>query len=174
MTVLTVGDLADHLNMTEPPAGSPMATKLGRYLGAGEKYVTDRCGPLQQISKTYTVWPSGRHLVTSDIRLVEVIAVTDPDGGTVTPRSTNLLAGVIELTSAPSKPGAWTVTAKVGAATVPDDLHLSVLLVAAQLWDSSQRGSGRGPTPDGDVPRGFAAPKRALELMADYMLPGSG
>lgn len=173
MTVLTVKDLSDHLNMTEPPADSPAAVEMGHHLGAAEKYVTDRCGPLRQAGTTYTVWPSGRYLVTPDIRLIAVTAVTDPDGATITPRTTNLAAGVIELRSAPCRPGPWTVTATAGATEVPDDLRLAVLIVAEQLW-SSQRARGRGPSADGDVPRGFAAPKRALELMADYMIPGIG
>lgn len=174
MTVLPVADFARHMNMTPPTSGSDTETKLSRYLGAAEKYVTDRCGPLQQTSIEYKLRPSGRYLVTPDIRLTAVTAVTDPDGATVTPRDINLAAGVLELTAAPTKPGDWIVTATVGAATVNDDLALATLFVAAQLWDSSQRGQGGRPSADGTVPRGFAAPARALELMADYMLPGIG
>lgn len=172
MTVLTVADFAGQLNRTAPTAGSDAEKEMARYLGAAEKYVTDRCGPLLQTSVDYKVRPSGRYLVTPDIRLIDITAVTDPDGLTVTPHDINLAAGVLELTAAPTKPGDWTVTASVGAAEVPDDLALAVLIVAAQLWNSSQRGQGGGPSADGDVPRGFAAPARALELMADYMLPG--
>lgn len=72
--------------------------------------------------------------------------------------------------------GRYTVTYTAGRDPVPENMRLAVLIVAAHLWETQRnRGARRGVLGDFDsgnpsqdailVTRGFALPRRALELL---------
>lgn len=173
---ISVNDLINHLQMT--PGGAPVE-ELQTYLDASIRVVEARCGPIQAQETTLRCRANGKNLVLPVTHLRSVSAVRAPDGSTVTvdERELNLLAGIIPVPSV--RPGWWEVDVKIGTDDVPADLELAVFIVASHLWEIKRGRAGRpqayygGENSDTqDVPRGFAVPARAAELMRPYVMPG--
>lgn len=172
---LTVNDLAEHLGMSS----SQITDELQRFLDASIKVVEARCGPIEQKAATLRCRASGRNLVLPATRLVSVEAVRDPDGNTVTirPGDVNLPAGIVPVPTV--RDGWWEVDVTTGAIGSAPDLELAVFIVASHQYELKRGRSGRPQAYQGaensdtqDVPRGFAVPARAAELMRPYTLPG--
>ncbi|MCP2265569.1 hypothetical protein ACFQHV_00995 [Promicromonospora thailandica] len=157
---------------------------LQECLDAALEWTTDKVGPLEDVARTYEVWPSGRSLVLPDTHLVAVTEVRDPDGNLVEvpARRINRLAGVIEVAARGRIiTGTWTVVAQ--ARSHGSSVRLAVKIIASHLFDT-QRGRATnvataglmgGATPVGDpsgVPKGFAIPSRAAELLKPFLRPG--
>jgi len=170
---LTIQDLAEHLNMAgEPPED------LQLFLDAAVRVVEGRCGPLEQRSQTLRCRPNGRNLVLPATNLQAVTAVRDPAGQFVAVRAAdvNLLAGIVPVPSV--RDGWWEVDVSIGGSAMPADLKLAVFIVASHLYELKR---GRADRPQAyyggensdtqDVPRGFAVPARAAELMRPYVIP---
>jgi hypothetical protein len=82
--------------------------------------------------------------------------------------------GLVAVASGPAFTGALDVTYQAGLAIVPEDYRLAGLIIIQHLWET-QRGT-MGVQLGGDsetyMPgRGFAIPRRAMELL-DPPLPG--
>lgn len=165
------------------PATLPenLADALDECLNSALENLTDKCGPLDSAERTYQVWPSGRSLVLPDTHLVSVSTITDPDGNVhdVPARRINRMAGVIEVVARGRiVTGEWTVTARTREHG--DSLSLATKIIASHLYET-QRGRAvnsatdaimRGSTPAGDpsgVPKGFAIPSRAAELIRPFL-----
>jgi len=156
---------------------------LDECLDAALENVSDKCGPLDTAERTYQVWPSGRSLVLPDTHLMSVSLITDPDGNVydVPARRINNLAGVIEVVARGRiVTGLWTVTAR--AREHGASLRLAVKIIASHLYETQRgravntatEGMMRGATPVGDpsgVPKGFAIPSRAAELIKPFLRP---
>jgi len=170
---ITTQDLAEHLGMTgDAPAD------LQLFLDAAIKVVEGRCGPLEQRPVTLRCRPNGRNLVLPATNLLQVSAVRDPSGQTVdvTAADVNLLAGIVPVPCV--RPGWWEVDVVTGNTETPPDLKLAVFVVASHLYELKRGRAGRpqayfgGENSDTqDVPRGFAVPARAAELMRPYVIP---
>lgn len=131
-------------------------------------------GPLDHAARTFTVYPSGPHLVLSAARLTEVTEVTDPDGRLVPLEQVeiNLLAGIVTLPYPPPTRRPYTVVASTRehGATI----RLAVKITAAHLVATEPRGGVPGAganrfttTPGAEqAAAGFALPRRAQELIA--------
>ena len=170
---LTVQDLTEHLNMTGDPPED-----LQLFLDAAVRVVEGRCGPLEQRPQTLRCRPNGRNLVLPATNLQAVTAVRDPAGQVVDVRAgdVNLLAGIVPVPAV--RDGWWEVDVVMGGSPMPADLKLAVFVVASHLYEIKRGRAGRpqaffgGENSDTqDVPRGFAVPARAAELMRPYVIP---
>jgi len=169
---LSVQDLAEHLGLTTTP------DDLQLFLDAAVRVVEGRCGPLEERPQTLRCRPNGRNLVLPATELRSVTAVRNPAGQVVEvrPADVNLLAGIVPVPTI--RAGWWEVDVVTGNQTMPPDLKLAVFIVASHLYEIRR---GRGGRPQAfyggensdtqDVPRGFAVPARAAELMRPYILP---
>lgn len=180
-TLVTVKDLANFINA--PTYVDDLKIEPGRTLAeslaAAVEWVETQVGPLDSVTRDYTVYPSGRALVLPDTHLVAVTAIADPDGRAVTiPADVNRLAGVITFPGR-LRGGEWTVTAtsrEHGSAVA-----LAVKIIAAHLFDVKRGGSNDGPRAEifnpvnggqpGGGRTGFAVPSRAVQLLAPFRRP---
>lgn len=180
-TLVTVRALADFIDA--PGYADDVRTEPGRTLkealDAAVEWVETQIGPLDSAARDYTVYPDGRSLVLPDTHLLEVSAITAPDGSDVAvPDDVNRLAGVITF-PARLRRGEWTVTATTrehGASVA-----LAVKIIAAHLFDVKRGASSAGPRTDifnpvgGDTltggSSGFAIPRRAAQLLAPFKRP---
>lgn len=133
---------------------------------AATQSVEARCGAMEPRTTTAVVESHYDELYLPEW---PVISVTSVDGVTVDP-SVSLTFGRRWT------PAKYTVEYRVGRDPVPDDLRLATLIIAAHLWET-QRGPVGVTTQFTGVqggtvvmPRGFALPNRALELMDPYMM----
>lgn len=88
----------------------------------------------------------------------------------------DMAAGFIRHTSCWSYNQTVKVTYYPGRLVIPGNVRLATLDIVLQLWQASQRGSAGdkpsySPTEGSTVPRGFAVPQRARELLG---LPKEG
>lgn len=165
MSVISREDFKTHLNI--PANVVKDDAEVQRTLDATERHVAALIGPLTTGTSTVAVYTSGQNLVLPAVRLAGTPVIVDPDGNTVSvaARDINLLSGIIRVPYA--RAGAWQVTVASGAATIPADVELAVLIIGKHLWDT-QRVPGRGVEA---VPAGFAIPNRAATLLEPYLLP---
>ena len=179
---VTLADLKEWMRL---PSSMPenLEAALDEALDSALENVSEKCGPLDAAERTYEVWPSGRSLVLPDTHLTSISQITDPDGNVhdVPARRINRLAGVIEVaTRGRIVMGLWTVMARPREAG--KSLSLAVKIIASHLYEtqrgravnSATEGMMRGATPVGDpagVPKGFAIPSRATELIRPFLRP---
>ena len=187
MSTPTLAEFRAHLNV---PTGADTDNdaERTRILNAAIKLVERHVGPLD----SQTVTDEEHYVGGYDTALwlhngsSPVTAVTSAttrtyagDSGTeyVTADLTVSKNGRLRINEGTAWYGDVTVTYTAGYDTVPADLHLAVLIVAAHLWQTQRGGTSRGRTfdssPDevGLVGSGFALPNAAVELMRPYILP---
>lgn len=182
---VSLPELKAHLNLTTGTSASD--TELQLHLDAATEAIEKRIGPILQreVTERATVGRRGV-LVLSTLPVVSVTTVTEVVAG----RSWDVTtlhadpSGVVGLVSRGYLPPVgFDVTYTAGRAATTDDVparfKLAILIVAEQLWET-QRGSGARPAMFGMaaeasstsahdaqfVYRGFALPKRALELIS--------
>ena len=178
--LVTVKQLADFINApeyAEDTKTEPGSTLL-ESLEAAVEWVESQVGPLESVTRDYTVYPDGRALVLPDTHLVAITAITDPDGRPVTiPTDVNRLAGVITFPTRLRR-GEWTVTAQ--SREHGSSVALAVKIIASHLFDVKRGASSDGPRAgifspvNGDGPSGttgFAIPRRAAQLLAPFRRP---
>lgn len=179
---VALADLATFLKASEYETG-PERHLLQVVLNAALTDVEERIErPLDNTPRTFVVRTGApyRVLVLPVTSLVEVTSITGPDGVEIPldlVDDIDLEAGIIILPAA--QRGRYTVVAT--DRLLGDSLRLAVMIIASHLWQV-QRGSDSGtqrvgfgmPVADtAPIPRGFAIPARALELVAPFV-PGGG
>lgn len=171
--MIGIAELLDQLNMDSVGSNGP---ELLATLAAAKALVESRCGSLGTTGATVLSVTSrgGRVLVLPAVRLGEVTEILDPSG-TVVPLAEVTVDAEAGLVTVPAGyAGSWTVTVAADD-TVPADLRLAVLMIAAHLYESQRitqpgrAGFGGGEVPPGASP-GYAVPNRAATLMAPYRL----
>ena len=166
---VTLSELAEYLRTdVGPDLQGPLSSALD--------VVERRCGPIVPGQRTYAAAVDAGCVLRLPVRgqrIVSVDMVTDPAGTEVAPVTVDWWRGVITLpvsaTTAPA--GRWLVT--VTATRDPDTtmrLIEAVLIIAKHLHETRRGVSARPQVYDGspaETPpgRGFAIPRRALELM---------
>lgn len=179
MSTIQLSEFKTHLNITRTNDDA----ELQRTLDSAEGWVNHHtAGHLGGGTITLTARSlAGCSLVLPAARLASVVSLTDPLGRPATFTGAelhDLQAGVVALPY--RQRGTWTVVATFDA-EIPDDLRLGTLIIGKHLWDT-QRSPGRGEGarpgfgPGSEMatpPMGFAIPRRALELLAPYWLPGT-
>lgn len=180
---VTLDEFKKHLNLTTG-AGSEDA-ELTLALEAATEAIEQHVGPLVTREVIDRVYPSRNgYLILSQAPVVSVSSVTEVVDGVATAivgldvdtRVTLNGSGIFDL-------GHWatsarqyevTYTAGLGAeAAVPARFKMAVMIVGEHLWETQRGRAGRnagrfGTSEDeqsSDFLRGFAIPRRALELI---------
>lgn len=131
-----------------------------------------RCGPIVRRSLTERVDSTGSGaLMLSHTPVASVTSIVGTGGSTVTAYDLSPGAGIVYGVGS----GAYDVTYVAGrfdaVADVTDDISTAVLIIAKHLWETRRGQAGRpGALGDSEpVPSyGFAVPRRAQELLAQY------
>lgn len=170
---ITVEALRAHLNM----ASTIHDAELTLHLTAATIAVEGRVGPV--VARAFT----GNHaagngvLVVTQRPLVSVQSVTAADGTAYLTADVRTHPAGLIFRDGPHCfwPGRYDVAYTAGRAEVPENLSVAVLIVAAHLWETQRGAMARGRTlgdmGDGGqatamaMLRGFALPRRALELL---------
>lgn len=178
---VTLDELKTHLNLPSADAGQD--PELTLHLRSAIQAVEKRIGPLTHREFTEKVRARNGCITVNQTPLVSVSAVTERIGNVVWDIEGLDVddAGIISSIYGSRLPTAmFTVTYTAGhGATALERHKLAVLIVAEQLWET-QRGNGARPSMFGVAPegsatsaheadyvyRGFALPKRALELIS--------
>lgn len=173
--------LAEFVNITDPPT----IQRLQEFLDASLLTITQRCGPPAGTVVAEQVHARDGVLVLSERPVQELVTVMDDRGGEVSIEGARISrrSAVVRL----SRPMTceFDVTYKAGWDPYPADLEMAVYIVADHLWETQRGRSGSFAALHGlddDAPvggdashfvlRGFALPRRAMELTRPYIKPG--
>lgn len=179
---VTSADLAAYIGTTVPSPDT-----MARPVAAAVQIVEGRCGPITSTTWTYLVEQdlSGALILPSG-PLASLQELLTPDGvdvtGQVVAHDVDWRHGIVWPPA--RQGGLWSVKVVTRRDTGVDDLVEAVCVIAKQLW-TPRRGEDLRPNvgmqPPGfggstymPVPAGFAIPHRAVELMADHLLPMAG
>jgi hypothetical protein len=177
---VSLGEFESHLNLSASTSESDVELTL--HLRAATEAIEKRIGPIitREFTERLSTYGGGRLLV-SRTPLVSVVSIINvATGVTWTAEKFDIdPAGIITGIGRRLSMGRYDVTYTAGrGATAREDHKLAILYVAEHLWEM-QQGSGVGGRPGlyGDTGptgeesarfyyRGFALPRRALELIA--------
>jgi hypothetical protein len=150
-------------------------TELQSFIDSAESAITKKVGPLTSTSVTKVVDGRSSSLSLPVTPVVSLTSITGNAGEIVLPADVTVLPpGIIRYTNGGYCFGSlwYTVVYTAGRASCPPDLLDAVKWMVKSQW-TSQRGSGRGSTPDDPGPgQGYQFPYRVLELMAPYLQTG--
>lgn len=171
MSVLTLAQAKTFLDITS----ATFDTELQAFIDSAESAIAKRTGPLASTVTTKIVDGRGSALILPCTPVISLTSVTGNTGDTIPPADLTVLPpGVVRYTTGGYCFPSWwyTVVYTAGRATCPADLLDAVKWMLKSQW-ASQRGSGRGGSPDDPGPgQGYQFPYRVLELMAPYLKPG--
>jgi hypothetical protein len=175
--IVSLADARAQLNMG--PSETADDDELRGFVGAATGAVERALGRVvvrrtvverQQVGRA-------REVLLRQVPVLSLTSVVAADGST-TWNTANLRVdgetGLLTVTSGESLAGDVDFTYQAGEAVIPDDYRLAGLIIVQHLWET-QRGT-MGVQLGGDsepyvAGRGFAIPRRALELL-DPQLPG--
>lgn len=171
---VSVQDLRSYIN----DSGAAPVSELDDMLAAATEMIEAQVGPILPRPQASTIRDfNGSILVLPVVPVLSVQSVTDAAGAplaTVADLDVDTSAGVINTYGR-----LWrdriVVNYTVGRDPVPFSLKVAVMITAGHLYET-QRGSastrpgmlGGGTDGGGEVPMGFALPRRAEELIAPY------
>lgn len=186
---VTLDELKKHLN--RPAGAADEDAELTLHLEAATEAIEQRVGPIVNREVTERARLSGDLLELNERPAVSLTTITNVVNGTPTAITGLLLdeldvdleAGLVNLGHVRGATSLYEVTYTAGRgviADIPARFKLAVLIVAEHLWQT-QRGNGAPPRMFGVSPetstsssnaadyiyRGFALPRRALELIAN-------
>lgn len=121
---------------------------------------------------------SGGRLLVSNVPVLALVSAASSDGSTtwaVDDLDVDEATGLVAAVSGPVLAGDVEMTYTAGLRIVPEDYQLATSIIVQHLWET-QRGRygavpGGSQEPEYMTGRGFALPRRALELL-DSTLPG--
>ena len=163
----TLTQLREHLNITT----AVHDPELQQFLGAAQEHVEQLIGPVlrREVAEECEVVGGTVYLEQSPVISVASVAV---GGSALSGWVLKERSGLIRKVSA-SAP--VTVTYTAGRLICPDAVIVATLIIAEHLWRTQLGGSPSAlPLDDpSGAPwsAGFALPKRALDLLAPYLLP---
>ena len=184
MSLPALADLKAHLNL--PTAGGADDAELAEMLDAAVNVVEGIIGPITAASVTET-----HRGVRSDVivlrrtPVVDLVSVSSRYGSSLTAESLgdfelDAESGLLRRADGYGFAGSFTVTYSVGRPSVPADIRLAILIIAAHLFETQRMpglsaasapagfGGADGIPDTGDAGRGFAIPRRAEELLHRY------
>lgn len=185
MSLPTLDDLRRHNNQTSTADD----LELQNHLDAAVEVVEGLIGPIGSpaaVTEThYNV--SGDVLVLRRMPVGALVSVSSRVGATTTALTLadyelDAATGLVRVASGARFGGSYAVTYTTGRAVLPASVHLAVLIVAEHLWQTQRMpgmeqtmpgfgGADGIPDAGSSVPRGFAIPNRAQELLAPFMMP---
>ena len=155
MPVLTIDEVADHLNVSD--TGSDV--ELMAFAARAEAAVVSRCGPLESTPVTTKVRGYGRSLTPSVTPILSITSVTPTGGSALTlgglhaPENGRRGPSSIEYLDGSWFGSRWyDVVYNAGRATVPEDLRLALLEAVRFYWETQLGNSPAGALPAGSEP----------------------
>lgn len=176
MSLVTLSDAKAQLNA--PNIGDVDDAELQRFVDAVTKPIEDAAGRiLDPRSFTEVVSLSnatGVMLKRAPVTAVTAVVTTD---GQTSWDPVNLYvdqdSGMVSVTSGPPLSGQVAFTYNAGTSPVEPNVELAALITIQHLWETKRGAMGVQLGGEGEtfVPRGFAIPRRATELLGTP-LPG--
>lgn len=177
MATPTASAAREFANVTDPNSFSEFET----FFDSALQTVSNRCGPVGGTTITEQATVRSGVMVLSERPVQSLVSITDSDGNTVSTTGAKISrrSAIVRLRS--SLCDEVDVEYEAGWDPYPDDLEKAVYVVTDHLWET-QRGRSGSFTQihgiDDDAPvggdasylilRGFALPRRAMELIAPY------
>ena len=176
MSLVTLSDAKAQINALE--VGDVDDTELQRFVDAVTKPMEDAAGRVLD-PRSFTEVVSLANATGVMLKRVPVTAVTTvvtTDGGTSWDPSNLYVdqdSGMVSVTSGPPLVGQVAFTYNAGVSPVDPNVELAALITIQHLWETKRGAMGVQMGGEGEtfVPRGFAIPRRATELIGTP-LPG--
>jgi hypothetical protein len=176
--IVSLADARAQLNMgaTETADDDELRGFIGAATGAVERAL-GRTVVRRSFTDRFEVGGGTAELLLRNVPVLSLTSVASADG-TTTWSTANLRVdsetGLVTVVSGAALTGAVDVTYQAGDTVIREDYRLAALIIVQHLWET-QRGT-MGVQLGGDnepyvAGRGFAIPRRALELL-DTQLPG--
>jgi hypothetical protein len=177
-SIVSLAEARAHLNMG--PTETADDDELRSFVAAATRAVERALGR-KVVRRTVTdrFFFSGpeQQLLLRNVPVLSLTSAVSADGATtwnVADLRPDVESGYVTVVSGPALTGIVDFTYQVGMVVVPDDYRLAAKIIIQHLWET-QRGT-MGVQLGGDdehymAGRGFAIPRRALELL-DTQLPG--
>lgn len=178
MAIPTEPAARDFANVTDPTS----FVEFGTFFSAALAAIGHRCGPVGGTTVTEQVAARGGVMILNERPVQTLVSVTDSDGNAVsiTGAKISRRSAIVRLVSTICDEVDVQYTA--GWDPYPADLEKAVYIVSDHLWET-QRGRSGSFTAihgiDDDAPvggdasylvlRGFALPRRAMELIRPYV-----
>lgn len=177
--IVSLADARAQLNLgaTETADDDELRSFIGAATGAVERAL-GRAVVRRTVVERHEVCGTVSDLLLRQVPVLSLTSVVSADSSAtwiVSNLRVDSDTGLVTVTAGDSFTGPLDVTYQVGYAIIPDDYLLAALIIIQHLWET-QRGA-MGTVPGGSeestfmAGRGFAIPRRALELL-DTPLPG--
>jgi hypothetical protein len=176
--IVSLADARAQLNMgaTETSDDDELRGFIGAATGAVERAL-GRIVVRRSFTDRFEVGGTVTELLLRNVPVLSLTSAVSADGATTWSAANlrvNTETGLVTVLSGPAFTGTVDVTYQAGEVVVPEDYQLAGKIILQHLWET-QRGT-MGVQLGGDnepyMPgRGFAIPRRALELL-DPPLPG--
>jgi hypothetical protein len=176
VSLVTLNDAKKQLNAIE--VGDVDDAEAQRYVDAVTKPMEDAAGRILD-PRSFTEVVSLMNATTVMLKRVPVTAVTAVgtiDGGTSWDPANLFVdpdSGMVSVQSGPPLSGLVAFTYSAGVSPVDPNVELAALITIQHLWETKRGAMGVTLGGEGEtfVPRGFAIPRRATELIGTP-LPG--
>lgn len=176
--IVSLADARAQLNMRATEAGDD--DELRGFIGASARAVERELGRVvvrRSFTDRFTVSGSATELLLRNVPVLSLTSVVSADGsatwnvGSLQPDGET---GLVTVKSGAAFTGVLDVAYQAGYAVIPENYRLASLIILQHLWET-QRGTMGIQLGGGEdmafASRGFAIPRRALELL-DSQLPG--
>lgn len=178
--IVSLADARAQLNFgpTETADDDELRTFIGAATGAVERAL-GRTVVRRSFTDRFAVSCSAAELLLRHVPVLSLTSVVSADGAT-TWSTANLRVdsetGLVTVVAGSAFTGALDVTYQAGYQVVPENYRLAGQIIIQHLWETQRGTMGGVQLGGGDVDialagRGFAIPRRALELL-DTQLPG--
>ncbi|MCQ9178945.1 hypothetical protein KMT30_07845 [Streptomyces sp. IBSBF 2953] len=177
-SIVSLAEARPHLNMG--PGETSDDDELRGFSAAATRAVERQLGRTvvrRTITDRFHLSPGTREVMLRNVPVLSLTSAVSADGATtwnVADLRPDGESGCVTVASGPRLSGSVDITYQAGMDVIPDDYRLAGKIIIGHLWET-QRGA-MGVQVGGDneswMPgRGFAIPRRALELL-DSPMPG--
>lgn len=178
--IVSLADARAQLNMG--PAETSDDDELRVFIGAATGAVERALGRVvvrRSVTDRFTISGSATELLLRRVPVLSLTSVVSTDGATTWDTGSLTVddeTGLVSVVSGPAFTGCVDVTYQAGYVVIPDNYRLAGQIIVQHLWETQRGTTGGVQLGGGDVDmalasRGFAIPRRALELL-DTQLPG--
>jgi uncharacterized phiE125 gp8 family phage protein len=174
MTVLTLDEIKEHLNITD----STYDDELTGFIEAAEAIIAERVGPLEETTFTSTVDSSDGRLILPAKPVISITSITliSPARGSAlgfsygaTDLHLNRQSGeVTTSTGYGLVAGRYEVVYEAGLTVLPASLRLAVKEMVRHLWKSQRGGSQRPGSTDQAAAPGYLIPYHVQGLLQPH------
>jgi len=177
-SIVSLAEARAHLNMQ--PGETSDDDELRGYIAAATRAVERQLGRTvvrRTVTDRFHLSGADRQVLLRTVPVLSLTSVVSADTSTtwnVSDLEPDVESGLVTVVSGPALTGVVDITYQAGMAIIPDDFRLAGKIIIGHLWETQrgamgvQLGGENEPWMPG---RGFAIPRRALELL-DSTLPG--